>query len=70
MIRRKTFEAIYLTICMLCLGFLLGFEYQELVHKDAGFIRWTGGILAVIGWCSILWKAAFRFFRTPKRKRQ
>lgn len=70
MTKRKAFEAIYMTACMLCLGFLLGFEYQELVNKEAGFVRWAGGILSVIGWCCILWKAAFRLFRPSKRKRQ
>ncbi len=69
MTRRKAFEAVYMLACMLCLGFLIGFEYQELANKQAGFIRWTGGILAVIGWCCILWNAAFRFFRSSKKKK-
>lgn len=67
MTRRKAFEATYMALCMLCLGFLIGVEYQELANKPAGFVQWAKGILAVIGWCCILWNAAFRFFRHSKR---
>ena len=55
---------------MCALGFLIGHEYQVLIIKgEAGFLRWTFGLLAIIGWTDILWKAAFRLFRSPKKRR-
>lgn len=67
---RKTIHAIYIFCCMCALGFLIGHEYQVLIIKgEAGFLRWTFGLLAIIGWTDILWKAAFRLFRSPKKRR-
>ena len=68
--KRSTIQALYIFICMCVLGFLIGYEYRILVLQGQASIgQWLFGILAVLGWIDILWKAAFRIFRFSKHAR-
>lgn len=64
----STWHAVRIIVCMLLLGYLIGYEYKMLMLQQANPFQWAGASLAVIGWCCILWKVAF--WSSKKRRKQ
>lgn len=63
----QIYHSVRIIICMVLLGYLIGYEYKMLILQEATPFQWGGASLALIGWCCILWKVAFG--STKKRKR-
>ena len=64
----KALQALRVALCMIAIGFFLGFLYEELLVKDASVWLWAGGIISLIGWVHLFWMAAFSAFRTNKKR--
>lgn len=66
---KRTLQTANVTICMVAIGFLIGFLYEELWVQKASMWYWAGGMISLIGWCHLFWMAAFRPLRTKKRRK-